>query len=646
MKKAIIHYYDIGDYKSREEKLEIVKQFGSIDKIPWTTLYPNKHGDWINLRNEGFKEFIPLEPKKKFDVKAESVYMTYAIGLASNRDAWVYNFSNQAVEDNIKRMIDFYNQQVNGYEAQLKKKPNLKVENFIDTDTTKISWTVNLKNSVGKLIEYRYNGDIRKSLYRPFCTNNLYYDESFLERPGLSRKLFPSPQSKNLVICVSGISSSKDFSCLISEDIPDLQVMFNDQCFPLFWYEKNEHLQKTLFDEESTDDYIRRDGVSDWILKEVRSRFGGTKKITKETIFYYVYGLLHNKEYRETYASDLKKSLPRIPIVDDVEAFMDFAQAGKALAHLHLDYESIEPYAGLKVIDNEDYEDKPNIQEMAAEEMSVYYGKSEYDKYRVEKMRFPAKGKKDTIIYNARFTITNIPSEAYDYVVNGKSAIEWIMERYAVTIDKASGIKNDPNDWSKEHNKPRYVLDLLLSVINVSVQTVKIVKRLPQLTFTEDGSVKVETNRHDEAELDMIFEDFMPKENQESTPKESVEKPKTLNLGIYQEYFDAILSGEKKIEYRQVVPYTYKHYLQLDSMGQPKCNPTTTVRGKTYNLNDENGGHFPFLIKPYQFLRLYVKASHNTVLVEVKQITTKYQDSRWWMEYHLGIVFEKEQKKE
>lgn len=646
MKKAIIHYYDIGDYKSREEKLRIIKQFGSIDNIPWTVLHPDEHGDWINLRNEGFREFIPLEPKKKFDAKAESVFMTYAIGLASNRDSWVYNFSNQSVEDNMKRMIDFYNNEVRKYSEAVKSNPGLKVKSLINTDSSKISWTVNLKNSINKLIEYRYKGDIRKSLYRPFCINNLYYDESFLERPGLSRKLFPTPQSKNVVICVSGISSSKGFSCLITDCIPCLDAIEKGQCFPLYWYEKNEHLQKTLFDAESTDEYIRRDGVSNWILKEVRSRFGGTKKITKETIFYYVYGLLHSKEYRETYASDLKKSLPRIPIVEDIDAFMDFAQAGRALAHLHLDYESIEPYAALKVMDNEDFEDKPNIQEMAAEEMSVYYGKSEYNKYHIEKMRFPTKGKKDTIIYNTRFTITNIPPEAYDYVVNGKSAIEWIMERYAVTIDKASRIKNDPNEWSKEHNKPRYILDLLLSVINVSVQTVNIVKRLPKLTFTEDGGVNVATNRHDETELNMIFEDFIPKENQGATNIEPVEKLKTLNLSIYQEYFDLIISGSKKIEYRQVVPYTYKHYLQLDGKGLPKCNPVTTIGGKTYNLNDENGGHFPFLIKPFQLLRLYVKTSHDTALVEVKQITTNYHDSRWWMEYHLGIVFEKEQTKE
>jgi predicted helicase len=176
---------------------------------------------------------------------------------------------------------------------------------------------------------------------------------------------------------------------------------------------------------------------------------------------------LHSPTYRETFANDLKKMLPRLPLVDDVRDFWAFSNAGRKLADLHLNYESVPAYEGVKVL---------------GDEISTSLGSSG-GAYRVEKMRFPKKDQKDTILYNSQITIGNIPAEAYEYVVNGKSAIEWIMERYAVTVHKESQIKNDPNDWAEEVGNPRYILDLLLSIINVSVQTVEIVKGLPRVEF-------------------------------------------------------------------------------------------------------------------------------------------------------------------
>ena len=253
--------------------------------------------------------------------------------------------------------------------------------------------------------------------------------------------------------------------------------MFNSQCFPLYWYEERKDTTKSLFgDELAEEKYIRRDGITDWILKEVRKRFGNSKAITKEHIFFYVYGILHSPQYRKRFAADLKKSLPRIPIVDSVEDFMAFYKAGKALAELHLNYEQVPASPDVNVIQAL-VDPKP--------------GYTDFDCYAVDKIVFPKvrneAGKlvadKSRIIYNSNITIENIPAKAYEYVVNGKSAIEWIMERYAISQDSKSLIINDPNAWSREHKNPTYIFDLLLSVINLSVQTVDIVNKLPKLTL-------------------------------------------------------------------------------------------------------------------------------------------------------------------
>ena len=239
--------------------------------------------------------------------------------------------------------------------------------------------------------------------------------------------------------------------------MPDLQVQMNNQCFPLYYYEERQKHSPSLFDKEGESEFIRRDGVSDFILNRCQQQYG--KNVSKEDIFYYVYGFLNSPDYRQTFASDLKKMLPRLPLVEDVRDFWAFSKAGRKLAELHINYETVPPFEGCTVTG------------------------AESGFFTVEKMRFPKKDQKDTIHYNSRITITSIPAKAYEYVVNGKSAIEWVMERYAVTTHKESGIKNDPNDWANEVGNPRYILDLLLSVINVSVQTVDIIQSLPKLNF-------------------------------------------------------------------------------------------------------------------------------------------------------------------
>ena len=444
--KATIHYHDIGDYLTREQKLKIVRDFRSISNIEWQTIEPNEKNDWINLRDSEFDSLIPITAELK------SFFSINGPAVSSGRDSWVYNYSKPKLKTCIEKLITNFN--------------NLPKTGNFNISEKEISWTTNFAKYHERGIELKNTGKFKVALYRPFCKQWIYIDDKVLERPGITNKyLFKGEKDLSILISKGG---SKEITALIINYTADYHSVGDSHIFPLYWYEENKNRQKTLFDEETGEDYIRRDGISDWILKEVRSRYGGAKNITKEMIFYYVYGLLHSPDYRERFAADLKKSLPRIPIVENVEDFMDFYRFGKKLADLHLNYEDVEPYPDVQVIGD---------RQLTGED-------SDYDYFRVvDKLRFKSKQDKSTIIYNGNIQINNIPEKAYEYVVNGKSAIEWIVERYCVSQDKKSLIRNDANDWAKEHGKPRYILDLLLSVINVSVQTVDIVKALPKLKF-------------------------------------------------------------------------------------------------------------------------------------------------------------------
>jgi predicted helicase len=456
--KATIYYHDIGDYLNREDKLSIVKKYHSIGnpEMIFKVLKPNEHGDWISQRNEAFGEYIPLEPSKKFDDRSQTFFVLNSLGLNTNRDAWVYNSSKRVLLSNMRSMVGFYNQQVADYQAAKKSNPNLKIEDFIDTNATKISWSSSLIPNAERGNTARYESSKKViASYRPFFKQYLYMGEMMIHRRGQSEELFPTPELSNLVICVS--PTNEGVSALISSIIPDLHFNGDTQVFPLYYYEEREKQSPTLFDEAGDNEHIRRDGISDFILDRARKQYG--KAVTKEDVFYYVYGFLHCPAYRETFSADLKKMLPRLPLVEEPRDFWKFSKAGRELAELHTNYESVPAYENVKVTGaNNGF-------------------------YEVDKMRFPKKGEKDTIIYNSKILIQNIPLKAYEYVINGKSAIEWIMERYQVTIHKESGITNDPNDWAKEVENPRYILDLLLSIINVSMKTMKIVERLPQVKF-------------------------------------------------------------------------------------------------------------------------------------------------------------------
>ncbi len=494
--KAVIHYHDIGDYLTREQKLKMVKDFRSISSqnLDWQIIMPNEKADWINQRDGVFDNLILLGDKKNCK---QTVFSIFSAGDITHRDVWCYNSSSKSLSMQMQTAITTFNQEAS---KCTEAKTINEIVTLVNADPTQIKWDQKLFEHVLKGIRHTFDSNkIRLTLYRPYFKQWLYYDKAFNWSQYQLPKLFPTPTTENLLICLSGVGN-KSFSCLMTNAMPDYQIQFNSQCFPLYWYEENKNPQATLFDDAETDKYIRRDGITDWILKEVRSRFGGSRTITKEHIFYYVYGLLHSKQYRERFADDLKKSLPRIPIVDNVQDFMAFYKAGKELADMHLNYEQgINSQITGQDGDYLFYADMPMFAYLQCKvkvigDIDIWQNEwtdETYQYFAVDKIKFAKvrdkNGKlvadKTRIIYNSHITIENIPLKAYEYIVNGKSAIEWIMERYAVTIDKASQIKNDPNDWSREHKQPRYILDLLLSIITLSCKTMDIVKTLPIFTL-------------------------------------------------------------------------------------------------------------------------------------------------------------------
>jgi predicted helicase len=390
-----------------------------------------------------------LKATDKFNAASKSFFAAQSLGTATNRDVWVYNYSIPVLQANIRKTIKYYNEQVK-LVADHKISESLR-------DAKKGNWTRDWENLAKKNYHMSDKAtDYRLTAYRPFAKLNSYFADDLNQERYQLVKLFPTPKHENLMICVSGIGVTKEFSAIIMNLIPDLELIGKSQCFSLFYYDQKEGVNRSLFDRDRRQ-YARRDGITDFILAQAKAAYGN--RVTKEDIFYYVYGFLHSPEYRRTFSADLKKMLPRLPLVEKPADFWAFAKAGRALAELHLGYETVPPCPKVRVIG------------------------AEAGNFRVEKMRFAARDDKTAIQYNAVVRIGNIPPEAYEYVVNGRSAIEWTMERYQVRVDKASGIRNDPNDWGREHGNPRYILDLLLSVIAVSLETVKIVAKLPKLDF-------------------------------------------------------------------------------------------------------------------------------------------------------------------
>lgn len=487
-----IYFHDIGDYLNRDQKLQIIADFKSINGITarngWTQIIPDAFNDWLNQRDPNFDSYISMGDKK--DKTAVCVFENYSRGVATARDAWVYNFSHSQLANQMQSMIDFYNQQVSQFMARKEDEEHLTVDDVIDLEPTKISWNRSLKNDFEKMKRHIFDhSSMRIGLYRAFTKSPVYFNRQFNDMVYQIPQIFPTAETENRVITITGLGTPKEFSVLMTDVIPDVQLQANGQCFPRYLYEPSEpNLQGGesggLFAENPQNPtpcngWQRRDAVTDEALDHFRECYGDGGHIGKDDIFYYIYGLLHSEDYREKYADNLSKQLPRIPRVKSAADFWAFSQAGRDLAELHLNYESVPMYqnvqfsGGIKII---------------GDRLS---GGTDGDFY-VEKMKFGGKilneetGKKEDdkskVIYNSRFRIENIPLEAYDYIVNGKPALEWVMERQSVKTDKASGIVNDANDWAIETmNNPRYPMELFLRVITVSLETMKIVNGLPKL---------------------------------------------------------------------------------------------------------------------------------------------------------------------
>ena len=452
-KKAEIYYHDIGDYLSREEKLKIITNFKSCmnNKFPVKVLKPNGKNDWINQRNTTFENYIIIGNKKNKDLKQKFFCNSYSNGLLTSRDVWCYNTNKTVLSNNIQKTIKFYNNEVDRYHKEKEKISN--INDFINKDDKFFSWDAIQKDKDllnGNKYSYDFNS-VYISMYRPFYKQYCYFNKNLNSRVYQLPQLFPTRQSNNLLICVS----TKDTSTLIFNNIVDFHMIGDTQCFPLYYYEKDDNIMISLYNDEQ-ERYIRRNGITDFIFNQAKELYGN--KVTKEDIFFYVYGFLHLPKYRQEFSADLKKSLPRLFLVDEPKVFWQISKAGRDLADIHLNYENQKAPEGVII-------------------------EGDCDNYTVSKMKFPKKDQKDTIIYNNDITIKNIPLEVYNYVINGRSPVEWIMERYQVKIDKKSGIENNPNDWATEHNQPRYILDLLLSVMTVSLKTQEIVNSLPDVKF-------------------------------------------------------------------------------------------------------------------------------------------------------------------
>lgn len=423
--KHEIYYHDIGDYLTREMKLKIIKDFDSIETIPWNKVHPDLNNDWINQRDESYSSFKSLYDESDLN---NSIFKKQITGVYPGRDNWIVCFNKDKAQENAEKLIDNYNSEIERLKEINNRKERLAKRN---TDEKFIKWSAKLNNKFSKKQHLEKSGKVVSYLHRPFVRKWLYWDDVLNERASSYRDI---ENIMGKVLYMQGAGSKKVFSTLITETLPSLQLIHNGKGFPQYIEE---------------DSFGLVANISNSFLKKYAD-------LQDDEILYLLYGLMHSKEYLEKYSNDLQKDYPKIP---HLKNYHDFVEVGRKLVDLHLNYEDVAPYSELKIVMN----DNPS--------------------YRVNKMKHPKKGKLDTIIFNSDITITGIPEQAYEYVINGKSAIKWLMEEYKVS-KYSNGLTDDPNDFSDD---PKYIFNLLLSIINMSMQTVNLVNSLPSLDIMDDS---------------------------------------------------------------------------------------------------------------------------------------------------------------
>lgn len=482
-----IHYRDIGDYLSAKEKLEIVDK-STIDNTPWETIVPNQYGDWINQRSDKFHTW-PVLGNKKSGPNKSTFFETFSLGLGTNRDAWVYNFSLPTLHASVTKLIIHYEKAREAYQASeyaIGDSKEQDVTAFLKSQTEhaaeqKIKWSRSLRQYAAKnrFVAEHVEG-YRASLYRPFCKQNVYFDRALNHERGQLPRIFPTPKHDNVGFSVMGPRDAATFAVLATDLLPDVALfVYAVQFFSRWTWEPVVPEDGALdlssgtqldagagCEGEVVDGYRRVDNITDEIHQEYCETLGAD--VTKDEIFYFVYGQLHDPGYREAYAADLKKMLPHIETPTDIDRFRLVSKAGRELMDLHINYEDVEPWPV-------DVQLKPGTDASDRETWRV-------TKMKWNKVRDPETKKmvedRSTIIYNPKVTITGIPLEADEYQLGSRSALAWIIDRYRYTKDKKSGIINDPNDWADEVGNPRYIVDLIGKVTRVAMETNRIINTI------------------------------------------------------------------------------------------------------------------------------------------------------------------------
>ncbi|WP_409332028.1 DEAD/DEAH box helicase [Trujillonella humicola] len=456
---AGVQYAQVDDELSREQKLVRIREAGSLRNLDMVTILPNEHGDWLSQRSDGFTEWMPVGSKR--DPKA-GIFHTFGDGVKTNRDAWAHNSSAESLAANVSRLVANYSKSV--------------AEGEPNNDPTAISWSRSLRNQFQKRAPLAVSLDSHRiGSYRPFLKQHLYFNRNLNDSVSRQFELFPRRSTPNRGFYILNPGADKPFTAMALDCVPDIAFFGSNagQFLARWRYEKVD--ESGMFDVqgdgEVVDGYRRIDNITDEALAGFTVAYPG-ESISKDDVFDYVYGLLHSSEYRETYAADLKKMLPRIPFAANFRAFAD---AGKRLAALHLGYETVEPYP-LDGLDITGPGGEADYAFFAVPDKKMGFGKPT-----AEQKAEGARNDRSVILYNERITLRGIPEEAYRYTLGSRSAIEWIIDRYWVKTDKASGIVNDPNDWSREVGDPRYILDLLARIVTVSLETVRVVDGLPPL---------------------------------------------------------------------------------------------------------------------------------------------------------------------